>query len=218
MKHFHNREEAGRELAAKLTRYRQTRNLIVLALPRGGVPVASEIARALDCPLDLCLVRKLGLPGHEEFAFGAIASGGTRFLNEDIVAAYGLTAEEIDRVTSREALELARRDKLYRGDHPRLETGGKTIILVDDGLATGATVRAAVTSLLATRPHQIVIALPVAARESVRDLDQLDPTVTVVALLTPTDLRAVGLWYDDFSPVEDEEVIRILASHRRPQR
>lgn len=217
MKHFRNREEAGRELATKLTRYRHLRDLVVLALPRGGVPVASEIARALACPLDLCLVRKLGLPGHEELAFGAIASGGTRVLNEDIVEAYGLTAEEIDRVASREALELVRRDRLYRGDRPRLETGGKTIILVDDGLATGATVRAAVTALLTTQPRQIVIALPVAARDSLRDLDQLDPTVSVISLLTPTDLQAVGLWYDDFSPVEDEEVVRILDSHR-PQR
>lgn len=214
MSHFQNRMEAGRKLAKRLAAYRGLDDLVVLALPRGGVPVAFEIAEALAAPLDLCLVRKLGLPGHEELAFGAIASGGIRVINDEIAAAAGLTAEEVDLVVNREALELARRERLYRGNQPGFNPAGKTIILVDDGLATGATMRAALTSLLAAHPRRIIVALPVAASESCRDLARFDPSVSLIALLTPEDLQAVGLWYDDFSPVEDDEVIRLLTLQR----
>ena len=219
MRRFHNREEAGRLLATRLANYRGIDDLIVLALPRGGVPVASEIAQALAAPLDLCIVRKLGLPGQEELAFGAIASGGARVLNEDIVEAAGLTTDDIERVTAQEAAELARRDKLYRGDRPPLDPGGKTIILVDDGLATGATMRAAIVSLLRAHPRRIIVALPVAARDADLDSGRTDSPVgegivRTVILLTPPDFQSVGRWYDDFSPVEDDEVIRLLARHQ----
>lgn len=224
MRRFHNREEAGRLLATRLANYRGIDDLIVLALPRGGVPVASEIAQALAAPLDLCIVRKLGLPGQEELAFGAIASGGARVLNEEIVEAAGLTTDDIDRVTAQEAAELARRDRLYRGDRPPLDPGGKTIILVDDGLATGATMRAAIASLLGAHPRRIIVALPVAARDADLDSGRTDSPVgedivgegivRTVILLTPPDFQSVGRWYDDFSTVEDDEVIRLLARHQ----
>jgi len=210
MRRFRDRQEAGQELAARLLAYRGQADLLVLALPRGGVPVAFEVARALEAPLDLCLVRKLGLPGREELAFGAIASGGVRVLNDDIVEASGIDCNEIELVTARETIELARREKLYRGRRPPVEAGGKKIILVDDGLATGATVRAAIVSLLACHPRQIIVALPVAASKSCRELALLDPLITVLSILKPDNLESVGFWYDDFSPVEDDEVTRLL--------
>lgn len=208
---FANREEAGQELARRLVTYRGRRDLLVLALPRGGVPVAAPVAAALGAPLDLLIVRKLGVPGQEELAFGAMTGGGVRVLNDDIVAAGRLTAADIDRVVAREELERQRREKLYRDGRPGPNPHGKIVILVDDGLATGATMRVAVTALLNHDPQQIIVAVPVAARETCQEFDQLDPRVRVLCLRTPPDFQAVGLWYDDFSQVSDAEVLAILA-------
>ena len=211
---FANREEAGQELARRLASYQGRRDLLVLALPRGGVPVAAPVAAALGAPLDLLIVRKLGVPGQEELAFGALTRNGVRVLNDEIVSAGRLTAEDIDRVVGREELERQRREKLYRDGRPGPNPHGKIVILVDDGLATGATMRAAVTVLLTHDPHQIIVAVPVAAPETCQEFDQLDPRVQVICLLTPPDLQAIGLWYDDFSQVSDEEVLAILARAR----
>ncbi|MFM8396087.1 MAG: phosphoribosyltransferase, partial [Acidobacteriota bacterium] len=172
--------------------------------------------RALGAPLDLLIVRKLGVPGEEELAFGAMTRGGVRVLNDEIVAACRLTSEDIERVVAREELELERRAALYRGGRPVPDPHGKVIILVDDGLATGATMRAAVAALLTEDPLQIVVAVPVAAGETCREFDQIDPRVTIICLLTPSDFQAVGLWYDDFSQVTDDEVIRLLAQPPEP--
>jgi putative phosphoribosyl transferase len=212
-KRFLNREEAGRELSQHLLSYGGCPDLLVLALPRGGVPVADPVARALGAPLDLLIVRKLGVPGQEELAFGALASGGTRVLNDDIVAACRITSETIDCIAAREGLELERREELYRGTRPSPDPRGKVIILVDDGLATGATMRAAVTMLLDQQPQRIVIAVPVAARETCREFERLDPRVSTICLISPPDFQAVGLWYDDFPQITDQEVIRRLAHY-----
>ena len=213
---FSNRDEAGRALARQLTSYQGRKDLLVLALPRGGVPVADQVARALGAPLDLLIVRKLGVPGQEELAFGALARGGVRILNDDIVDVCRITSEEIERVVVREEIELERREALYRGGRPLPDPHGKVVILVDDGLATGATMRAAVAALLIQEPLQIVVAVPVAARETCQEFDKLDPRVSTLCLVTPSDFQAVGLWYDDFSQVTDEEVISILAQQAAP--
>jgi putative phosphoribosyl transferase len=205
---FRDRFEAGRYLAFALKHYAGRPNLLVLALPRGGVPVAYEVARALNAPLDVMLVRKLGVPGHEELAMGAIASGGIRVISDDVVRALGLPDRAIATVAAQEEHELRRREHLYRGDRPPPDVRGKTVILVDDGLATGSTMRAAIAALKAQGPERLVVAVPVAAPETCeviqREVDE------VVCALAPEPFLAVGQWYQDFSQISDEEVRQLL--------
>ncbi|HWN17016.1 MAG TPA: phosphoribosyltransferase [Candidatus Dormibacteraeota bacterium] len=208
-KRFRDRREAGRLLAARLSAYANRPDVLVLALPRGGVPVAAEVARALGAPLDVFVVRKLGVPGHEEFAFGAIATGGVRVLNEDVVRALQIPDRVIDAVAAREQEELARRERVYRGDRPPLDVRGRTVILVDDGLATGATMQAAIRALRQQQPARIVVAVPTASLET---CDELKREVDeVICATTPDPFYAVGLWYEDFSQTTDEEVRELLA-------
>jgi len=213
---FRNRVEAGRQLAAKLTAYADRPDVLVLALPRGGVPVAYEVARALDAPLDVFLVRKLGLPGQEELAMGAIATGGVRVLNEEVVRGLDLPDEVIDEVTTREQQELNRRERMYRGDRPLPDVRGRTVILVDDGLATGSTMRAAVAALRRVQPAHITVAVPVGAPETCAELQ--DEADEVVCARVPEPFYAVGIWYGDFSQTTDEEVRELLerAAERTP--
>ncbi|MGA3268803.1 MAG: phosphoribosyltransferase [Verrucomicrobiota bacterium] len=207
---FRDRSEAGRLLAAKLGAYANRPDVLVLALPRGGVLVAYEVARALNAPLDAFLVRKLGVPGHEEFAMGAIATGGVRVLNEPVVRALGIPDYAIDAVAVKEQEELARRERLYRGDRPPPDVRGETVILVDDGLATGATMQAAVKALREQHAKRIVVAVPVAAPESCeQSKEQVDD---MICALTPEPFYAVGFWYQDFSQTTDEEVRELLES------
>lgn len=208
---FRNRVDAGRALAALLQTCARQHDVVVLALPRGGVPVGAEVAAALHVPLDVFLVRKLGVPGQEELAMGAIASGGVRVMNDDVVRRLGLDANAIDRVAAVEAAELARRERVYRGDRPPAEVAGRTVILVDDGLATGASMRAAVAAVRAGRPARLIVAVPVGARET---CDELRPLVDdLVCAETPEPFDAVGAWYADFSPTSDEEVRTRLRIH-----
>jgi putative phosphoribosyl transferase len=206
---FQNRSEAGqllgRELKSKLGR---RDDLIVLALPRGGVPVGFEVAQALDAPLDLFIVRKLGLPGHEELAMGAIASGGVRVLNQDVLRYAPISQKAIDAVAAREQLELERRERSYRGNRLPLDVRGKTVILVDDGLATGSTMRAAVAALRKMEPRDTLVAVPVAAPTTCDEFRA--EGIDILCLRTPEPFQAVGLWYDDFSQTTDEEVHRLL--------
>jgi putative phosphoribosyl transferase len=212
---FINRKDAGQKLAKKLQAYAGHPNLVVQALPRGGVPVAYEVARALHAPLDIYLVRKLGVPGHEELAMGAIASGGFRVLNDDLVRALKIPPEVVDQVTRREQKELERREQAYRGDRPRLELRGHTVILIDDGLATGASMRAAVAGIRAQSPAHIVVAVPTAAIETCQMFQsQVDE---VVCATTPTPFFGVGYWYEDFSQTSDTEVIALLEQAARRQ-
>jgi len=204
---FQNRREAGRALAESLLTFRG-RDDIVLALPRGGVPVAYEIATALVAPLDVFVVRKLGMPGREELAIGAIASGGVRVLDESLAHAYGITDDVLERITAREQLELDRREQRYRGDRPLPPLADRTIILVDDGLATGSTMRAAVVAVRSRKPTEIVVAVPVGAPETCEALER--EGARVVCLMTPEPFYAVGLWYEDFSQTTDEEVHQLL--------
>lgn len=209
---FRNRREAGRRLAAELSRYASRADAIVLALPRGGVPVGYEVAAALHVPLDVFVVRKLGLPEHEELAMGALARGGVRILDEDLIRAARVSEGDVARVTAAEAAELERRERQYRGDRPFPDLTGKTVILVDDGLATGATMRAAITALRQEGPGRVVVAVPVAAPqtcEAFRDIAD-----EVVCAATPEPFRAVGLWYEDFSQTTDEEVRALLERAR----
>jgi putative phosphoribosyl transferase len=213
---FRDRAEAGRVLAKELERYRDEPNLVVLALPRGGVPVAYEVARALDAPLDVFVVRKLGAPGHEELAIGAIAGGGTRVVNERVVAELGLKGEAIERAAAAEEQELVRRQHAYRGERGPVEVAGRTVILIDDGLATGATMRAAALALREQDPGRLVVAVPVAAEQTCDELrEDVDE---VVCASTPQPFLAVGAWYDDFSQTTDEEVRELLelAYRERP--
>jgi predicted phosphoribosyltransferase len=205
---FRDREEAGRRLASELGAYADRPNVLVLALPRGGVPVAAEVARALDAPLDLMLVRKLGVPGHEELAMGAVATGGVRVLNEDVVGALGLEEEVIDAVARRELAELERRQQAYRGERPPPPIEGSTLILVDDGLATGATMRAAVEAARDLGPTEIVVAVPVAPPETCGLLEEVADEVVCVE--TPEPFLAIGVWYERFGQVGDEEVRAVL--------
>ena len=205
---FHDRTDAGRAVAAELTAYAGRSDLLVLALPRGGVPVAYEVARALGAPLDVFLVRKLGLPGHEEFAMGAIASGGIRLINEEVVREFGVTDAEIAAVSAAEERELERRQRQYRRDRPDLEIEGRTVMLVDDGLATGATMHAAVLALRQERPARIIVAVPVAAAETCDAFREIADDI--VCAETPAPFYAVGLWYEDFSQTTDEEVQDLL--------
>jgi putative phosphoribosyl transferase len=206
---FRDRFSAGRELAGALESYAHDPTALVLALPRGGVPVGYAVARALPAPLDVFMVRKLGLPGHEELAMGAIASGGIRVLNNEVVHAFDIPTEVIDAVADEEQQELSRREEAYRGNRSRPDIGGRTVIVVDDGLATGSTMRAAVTALGQHRPRRIVIGVPVAAGSACMDLrPQVDD---LVCLFAPEPFQAVGLWYEDFSQTSDEEIRELLA-------
>ena len=206
---FRNRSEAGRFLADKLKAYANRPDVLVLALPRGGVPVAYEVATALKAPLDVFLVRKLGVPGHEELAMGALGSGGVRVLNEDVVNYLHIPDEVIEQVAATEQQELERREKLYRGDRPVLDVRHRTVILIDDGLATGSTMRAAAVALRQQQPARIVVAVPVAAAETCNEFrSEVDE---VVCGTTPEPFYAVGLWYEDFSQTSDDEVRELLA-------
>lgn len=205
---FRDRTEAGRVLATRLAPYADQPDVLVLALPRGGVPVAYEVARALNAPLDVFLVRKLGLPGQEELAIGAIATGGVRVLNEQVVEALGIPEEVIMEVAAREQQELERRERAYRDDRPAPEIRGRTVILVDDGLATGSTMRAAVAALRQQGPARLVVAVPVGAPETCELLAQ--EADEAVCARTPDPFYAVGVWYGDFSQTTDEEVHELL--------
>jgi predicted phosphoribosyltransferase len=204
---YRDRREAGRILGERLAALAGRPDVVVLGLPRGGVPVAWEVARRLAAPLDVFVVRKLGLPGHEELAMGAIASGGVRVLNPEVVAT-GVGREEIEEVTARERGELERRERLFRGDRPPLPVAGRTVVLVDDGLATGSTMRAAVRALRKQDARQIVVAVPVGAASTCAELQEEADQVVCVA--TPAPFRAVGLWYDDFDQTTDDEVRELL--------
>jgi erythromycin esterase-like protein/predicted phosphoribosyltransferase len=211
---FGDRSEAGRLLAERLREHRGRDDVVVLGLPRGGVPVAFEVARGLDAPLDVFLVRKLGVPGHEELALGAIATGGTRVLNTQLAERLGLPAEWIEAIDAKERRELDRRERAYRGDRPPPDLAGRTVILVDDGLATGSTMLAALWAVREDDPARIVVAVPVADPEVCEALRR--EADDVVCLRTPKPLRAVGAWYDDFEQTSDEEVRELLARTRRP--
>jgi predicted phosphoribosyltransferase len=207
---FRDRIDAGQQLARKLTKYAHRPDVIVLALPRGGVPVGYEVARALHVPLDVFVVRKLGVPGHEELAMGAIASGGVRVLNDDVVGALGISAETVDAVAARESRELERRERAFRAGRAPPAVAGRTVLLVDDGIATGATMGAAIEALRHLQAGRVVIAVPTAALASVEAMrEKVDE---VVALMTPADFFGVGQWYADFSQTSDQEVCDLLAA------
>ncbi|WP_019499375.1 phosphoribosyltransferase [Pseudanabaena sp. PCC 6802] len=210
---FRDRTEAGRLLAPHLAMYANRPDAIVLALPRGGVPVAFEVAKALHVPLDICLVRKLGIPGHQELAMGAIAMHGIQVLNHSIIKKLGVDRATIERVTASEKQELARRDRLYRGDRPFPDLHGQTVILIDDGIATGATIRAAIQAIQASHPHQIVVATPVAPASTCKELNEVCDRV--VCLMQPEPLYSISNWYDDFSQTTDAEVKYLLAQSTR---
>lgn len=205
---FHDRAEAGRALAQALSAYADRPEVRVLGLPRGGVPVAFEVAQALHAPLDVFLVRKLGVPGHEELALGAIASGGVRVLNQDVVQSLRLGESTIDRIAAREEQELVRRNRAYRGDRPPLDVAARTVIVVDDGLATGATMRAAVKALQQMSPDRVVVAVPVGAPETCALVEQ--EADELVCPLRPAAFYAVGAWYEEFGQTTDEEVQTLL--------
>ena len=211
---FDNRKDAGRRLANLLGSYANRNDVIVLGIPRGGVPVAFEVASALDAPLDVFVSRKLGVPGQEELAFGAIASGGVRVLDAEIVEAVGLPDSEIERITTKVRMELERRERAYRGDRPPLKVEGSRVILVDDGIATGSSMRAAIRGLRQLKPERLVVAVPVAPVSTCNriraDVDEL------VCAFMPESFYAIGQFYDDFSQVTDQEVTDLL--HRAEQR
>lgn len=209
---FADRRQAGAELATHLSDYRGRNDVVVLGLPRGGVPVAFEIATALGAPLDVFVVRKLGVPGHAELAMGAIASGGVRVLNDEVVGWYGLPQAVIDRVAEFEQQELERREREYRGGQPLVDLKGRVVILVDDGLATGSTMKAAVQAVRAMDPARIVVAVPVGAGDTCRSL--ATTADDVVCARMPEPFSAVGLWYRDFSQTTDEEVRELLEQSR----
>lgn len=205
---FTNRAEAGELLAARFTELADRDDVIVLALPRGGVPVGYEVARSLRVPLDVFVVRKLGVPGHEELAMGAIASGEIRLLNHEVVDALGIPGELIEQVARREKAELERRERLYRGNRPPVSLTNKTVILIDDGLATGSTMRAAAAAIRRQEPAAIIVAVPVGAPSTCDEMR--DVADDVVCLRTPEPFVAVGLWYRDFSETSDAEVRELL--------
>jgi len=212
---FLNRAEAGQFLAENLSGYANRDDVLVLALPRGGVPVAAEVARRLKVPLDVFVVRKLGLPGHPELAMGAIASGGVRVFNGEVVNALRIPDEVIDAVSAEELAELQRREKVYRAGLPPLGVEGKTIIVVDDGIATGSTMLAAVSALRQLNAAQIIIAAPVVAASTYREMQRAADEVT--AVIMPERFYAVGAWYEDFSQTSDAEVRNLLAQAARRQ-
>jgi putative phosphoribosyl transferase len=206
---YRDRTHAGRELGSKLLEYADKPDVIVLALPRGGVPVGFEVAAALHAPLDVFIVRKLGVPGHEEYAMGAIATGGVRVLDERVVRATGVTRAQLDAVTAVEQRELERRERQYRGDRPPPDVAGRTAILVDDGLATGSTMRAAVEALREEGAARVVVGVPIAPPETCDAFR--DIVDDIVCARTPEPFYAVGLWYEDFSQTTDEEVHELLS-------
>ena len=208
-----DRREAGAILASLLSRYAGRRDVIVLALPRGGVPVGYEVAEALGAPLDIFLVRKLGMPGHPEFAMGAIASGGVRVLSDDVVRLYGVSEEAIAEVARVEQAELERREREYRQHHAPAVVTGKVAILVDDGLATGSTMKAAIQAVRVQKPARVVVAVPVGAPSSCEEFRKIADDV--VCARTPEPFSAVGLWYQDFSQTTDDEVRTLLQTHAR---
>jgi predicted phosphoribosyltransferase len=206
---FRNRTEAGQRLAEHLSVYAGRTDVLVLALPRGGVPVAFEVARALRAPLDVFLVRKLGVPGHEELAMGAVASGGVVAINEEAVQELDIHGLVIEAVVARERQELARRERAYRDDRPAPDVRGRAVIVVDDGLATGSTMRAAIAALRKQKPARVILAVPVGSVDVVAELQgQADE---VVCVRTPEPFRSVGTWYEDFTQVADDEVRGLLA-------
>lgn len=205
---FTNRSKAGRLLARRLTSYAGRKDVIVLGVPRGGVPVAFEVATALKAPLDIFLSRKLGVPGQEELAFGAVASGGVRILDRAIIEAVGLSEMEIDQITKTVQTELDRRQRVYRGTRPPLQLTGKAILLIDDGIATGSSMRAAILALREAQPARITVAVPVAPLQTYRDLSsEVDD---LVCIYTPELFYGIGQFYEDFSQVTDAEVIELL--------
>ena len=212
---FLDRADAGRQLAKTLTAYGGRSDVVVLGLPRGGVPVAFEVARELRAPLDLFLVRKLGVPGHPELAMGAIAEGGVEVLNDELIRDLGIPQKMVQEVAVRERIELDRRDTLYRGGRPLPAVRGRIVILVDDGLATGSTMQAAVTALRRLEPARIVVAAPVGAQETCDRLGQF--ANEVVCLIAPQQFQAVGLWYEEFAQTTDDEVKQLLGSAGSPE-
>jgi putative phosphoribosyl transferase len=205
---FPDRREAGRRLADRLSAYAGRDDIVVLALPRGGVPVAYEVARALGAPLDVLLVRKLGAPGHPEFAVGAIAAGGVRVLSHDAIAALGISPQMLEHLAERERIELERRDQVYHGNRQRVPVRGKTVVVIDDGLATGSTMEAAVAAVRQQGAARVIVAAPVGARDTCRRLRDLADDV--VCLETPEPFDAVGLWYHVFDQTTDDEVVALL--------
>ncbi len=212
---FKDRKEAGWLLAQSLKDFAGQSDVIVLALPRGGVPVAYEIAQALNAPMDVLPVRKLGLPEQKELAIGAIAYGGARALNEDVIRELNIPAELIDEITQRESRELERRARLYRNNQPAPKLNGRTVILVDDGLATGSTMRAAVSAVRQQFPARIIVAVPVAAQSTCESFNRSDRTSTCVCQFAVEPFYAVSLWYEDFDQTTDEEVCELLDRAKR---
>jgi putative phosphoribosyl transferase len=215
MKRFRDRTEAGTRLGERLMAYAGRSDVLVLALPRGGVPVAFEVARTLKVPLDVFLVRKLGVPGQEELAMGAIASAGIRVLNEEVVCSLQIPPEIIERVAQKETAELERRERAYRAGRFPLEVRGKTVILVDDGLATGSTMRAAVQAVREREPARVVVAVPTASDDACAEFRLL--VDEMVCLMTPQFFYAVGLWYENFAQTSDEEVRELLDRAAKPE-
>ncbi|HEY7089331.1 MAG TPA: phosphoribosyltransferase [Tepidisphaeraceae bacterium] len=212
---FSDRSHAGKVLANQLQAHANEPDVLVLALPRGGVPVAYEVAKALGSPLDVFQVRKLGVPGEEELAMGALASGGILFLNRGIIESIGITPEQIDAVIQQEQAELERRDRAYRGDRPTPQINGKTVILIDDGLATGSTMRAAAEAIRRQQPKRLIIAVPTGAAETCEQLRAFADEV--ICAIAPSDFRAVGLWYEDFPQLNDQQVRELLAHATIPE-
>lgn len=209
---FRNRTEAGKLLAGQLTDYANRSDVLVLGLPRGGVPVAYEVAKELNAPLDVCLVRKLSVPGHKELAMGAIAAGGVRVINENVIDWLRISPSTINEVAAMEIRELDRRSHIYRGNRPLPKVKNHTIILVDDGIATGATIRAAISTLKKQKPRKLVVAVPVAGVSTCEELEaEVDE---VVCILKPEDLYAIGLWYEDFQQTTDAEVCELLTRQK----
>lgn len=210
---FADRIEAGQALAERLSYLAGTPNLIILALPRGGVPLGFEIAKALHAPLDIFLVRKLGAPGHKEFAMGALAENGVRFIDRQTIHELGISEAVIEQITSEEQQELERRQQLYRGQKPPLEIAGRIVIIVDDGLATGSTMKAAIQAIRKQHPQKILVAVPVGAADTCKELKQLADEV--ICLMTPEPFYAVGLWYRSFPQLSDADVITLLAKEHQ---
>jgi putative phosphoribosyl transferase len=208
---FANRRDAGRELASRLQKYRGACGTIVLALPRGGVPVAYEIAQSIDAPLDIFVVRKLGMPGHPEYAIGAIASGGIRVVRDDVIRSYGIPSGVVDAIARQELAELERREHEYRQGRPLTDLRDRIVILVDDGLATGSTMRAGVQAVRTYAPARVVVAVPVGAPSSCAELEGIADEVVCVRM--PASFAAVGSWYRDFAQTSDDEVRALLQEH-----